>query len=443
MPQQAYTFATVPKEALMDPNSHSRPSTGASHVSVITPMSPITAGNYYDNYLEQEQQKPMTHTAPVVWHVPLPSASQQRPHTTQFSGSTSMSRQMSEGGGLDKSSARMRANSRYQPYNSPDQYHATQSTVQLVLPGQHARPSTMRRTPSYQNDQNSYVPMTPVTETVRNSPISNNKNNHIHGNNHHDNINNVVVLNSAELPMQNIQYSPATTSTSHGSPHERQQIQYVNVEPNVATGFQPMDNSQIQASSSNGSMPSSTSHQSASFSNGGYSSSDSHSIIASSLPNQGWLGMNPTNMPPQYMAIPNVKMEYVDPSTESIDMMPTFSRSMGGGMPMYQHSGMQLAHANGDNNVHANPSANGQWILSPGQPAGTQTHLMMPQSYQGQPMLSMGPPQVVVSGWQTANMQPVYQQERQDPQQQQQQQQSQQQQQQQPVYYSHMPNSAQ
>lgn len=418
----------------MDPNSHSRPSTGASHVSVITPMSPVTAGNYYDNYLEQEQQKPMTHTAPVVWHVPLPSASQQRPHTTQFSGSASMARQMSEGGVMDKSAARMRSNSRFQPYSSPDQYHASQSAMQLVLPGQHARPGIMRRTPSYQNDQNSYVPMTPVTETVRSSP-SNNRNNSSHSSNT-NHINNVVVLNSAELPMQKMQYSPATTSTSHGSPHEVQ-IQYVNVEPNGTTGFQSTDNPQMQSSSSNVMMPS-TSNSSGSFSNGGYNSSNSHSIIASSLPNPGWPGMNSSSMSTQYMAVPNVKMEYVDPSTESIDMIPTFSRSVGGGMPMYQQSAMQLAHANNDDNIHAGPSTDGQWMLSPEQSGGNQSHLMMPQSYQGQPMLSMGPPQVVMSGWQSGNMQLVFQQERQGSQQHQQSQQSQQ-----PVYYSHLPNSAQ
>ncbi|KAJ9121484.1 hypothetical protein QFC22_002100 [Naganishia vaughanmartiniae] len=435
MPQQAYTFATLPKEAVMDHNSHSRPSTGASHVSVITPMSPITAGNYYDNYLEQEQQKPMTHTAPVIWHVPLPTAPQQRPHTTQFSGSPSMARQMSEGGGAEKSAARMRSNSRYQPYNSPDQYHASQSAMQLVLPGQPTRPSTMRRTPSHQNDQNSYVPMTPVTETVRNSPMSNN--NTISSNGNHHNINNVVMLNSAELPMQNMQYSPTATSASQGSPHEVHPIQYLNFEPNGTAGLQPIDNSQIHSSSSNVSMTSSNSRQNGCFGNG-YNASDLHSNIASSLPNQGWPGMNATNMPPQYMGIPSVKMEYVDPSTESIDTIPTFSRSVGGGMPMYQQSAMQLAHANGDNNVHAGPSIEGQWVLSPGPPGGAQSHLMMPQSYQGQqPMLSMGPSQhMVMTGWQTGNMHPVYQQERQDLQQQQQSQP-------QPIYYSHMPNTAQ
>lgn len=406
---QGYTFVSVPQEVMLD-HSHSRPSTGTSHGSVITPMSPLTNGNYYDNYLEQEQQKAMVNTAPVGWQVPLPTP-HQRPHTAHLGGGASMARQLSEGAGKDKMSSRVRSNSRYQPYGSPDQANFPQSAMQLVLPGHSARPANMRRTPSYQNGQSAYVPMTPVVETVTNSPTTANS----------------VVLNSAGIPFevhhQKLQPSPTQTTVSQESPRQAQMV-YGTSECSTPR-YDQLGNPQIQFASTTPEGPAAISNGQHARSFNGYSSLNDMAM-ASSLPVHGWAtGMGP-GMPNQYMQTSGVKMELLSPASEP----PEMARSMSGPASSVMNSyappmTMQYTNLSGEHGMHMH---NQQWMV-PIPSQDPQSRNMAQPSYPHHPMMDMGPPQVVLSGWQT-QMQPVYQD-------------AQQPQTMQTIYYSHMPNQAQ
>jgi hypothetical protein len=392
---QGYAFASVPQEAVLDHSSHSRPSTGTSHGSVITPMSPVTSGNYYDNYLEQEQQKAMINTAPVGWQVPLPKPTQ-RPHTTQFGGSTTMVRQLSEGTGRDKMSNRIRTQSRYQPYGSPDQANFPQNTVQLVLPGQPSRSAGMRRTPSFQNGQGSYMPMTPVAEGDRDSST----------------VNNVVLINSAGMPydMQppKMQPSPTQTIVSQESSQDMQQTPYgaseVSTPQYSQTSFQQ-----------NGSTPKSAAHHARSYSNS-YASLDDMAVagaVGGVASNIAWAGTSSNSASPQYMSAPAVKTELLTPASDSAEMTRSYSNPGTGGMNPYPpQMTMQFVNPNGGNGGYSMPNSNQQWMM-PMMPQD-QSRTMMPPPYPQQSMMAMAPqaiappPQVVLSGWQNS-MSNVYQ----------------------------------
>lgn len=410
---QGYAFASVPQEAVLDPSSHSRPSTGTSHGSVITPMSPVTSGNYYDNYLEQEQQKAMINTAPVGWQVPLPKPAQ-RPHTTAFGGSTTMVRQLSEGTGRDKMSNRIRTQSRYQPYGSPDQANFPQNTVQLVLPGQPSRSAGMRRTPSFQNGQGSYIPMTPVAEADRDNSAGNN----------------VVMINSAGMPFEmqppKMQPSPSQTIVSQESSQDMQQTPYGTSEVSTPqysqTDFQQ-----------NGSTPKGPSHHARSYSNN-YASLDDMTAagaVGGVVSNIAWAGTSSNSASPQYMLAPAVKTELLTPASDSAEMTRSYSNPGTGGMNPYPAQ-MTIQYAN-PNGGYSMPSSTQQWMM-PMMPQ-EQSRTMMPPPYPQQSMMTMAPqaiappPQVVLSGWQ--NSMPNVYQETQQPQPMQ------------TVYYSPMPGPRQ
>lgn len=411
---QGYAFTSVPQEVVLDHSSHSRPSTGTSHGSVITPISPINGGNYYENYLEQEQQKAMVNTAPVGWQVPLPKPAP-RPHTTQFGGGAIMIRQVSEGTGRDKMSSRLRTNSRYQPYGSPDQANFPQNPVQLVLPGHASRSAGMRRTPSFQNGQASYVPMAPVVEIVGDS----------------SNGNNVVVLNSAgisyETP-QKMQPSPTHTIILQEASQDMQQTTYGTSEVTTpqysqAIASQYHQNTSTPKAAGSGSNP----NHARSYSNN-HNPLDNmaiNSAVSNVASNIAWSGMSPTSASPQYMSAPTVKTELLAPTPDSAEMTRSYSGPPASAMNAYQpQMTMQYANPNGG---YSMPSSNQQWMM-PMMPQDPQ-RTMMPPSYPQHQMMNMGPPQVVISGWQTA-MPNVYQE-------------SPQHQPMQTVYYSQMPGPTQ
>ncbi|GHJ87823.1 hypothetical protein NliqN6_4225 [Naganishia liquefaciens] len=373
---QGYAFASVPQEVVLDPTSHSRPSTGTSHGSVITPMSPITGGNYYENYLEQEQQKAMVNTAPVGWQVPLPKQVP-RPHTTQFGGGTTMTRQVSEGTGRDHISSRLRATSRYQPYGSPaaspDQAHFPQNAVQLVLPSPTVRSAGMHRTPSYQNGQAHFVPMTSVVEVV--------------GNNH------VLVdptSNSYEMQPSKMQPSPPQNveRTPHG-PNEVSTPQY------SPTSFQQ------NASTPKSAGMASNSHHVRTISNS-YAPTDDSSIAnhASGVnSNIAWAGMSSSPASAQYLSAPIVKTEHMDSAPDSAEMTRSYSGPATSAMNAYPPQ-MTAQYTNHPNGVYPITNTNQQWMM-PMMPQDTQ-RTMLPPSYHQPTFMNMGPSQVVPSGWQSA-----------------------------------------
>ena len=387
---QGYTFAPVPQEVVLDPTSHSRPSTGTSHGSVITPMSPLTSGNYYENYLEQEQQKPIVNTAPIGWQVPLPKPAP-RPHTTQFGGGATMIRQVSEGTGRDKMSSRLRANPRYQPYGSPsgspDQVNFPQNAVQLMLPSATSRSAGMRRTPSFQNGQTSYVPMPPVVENVANSHSGNN----------------VVIVDSFGNPYEaqpKMQSSPTHTIVSQESFHEVQQTPHGPSE--VSTPQYNTTSYQHNASTSKGIAAASNSHHSRSLSNS-YSSADDMAIAnaaQSVSSNMAWAGMSPTSASAQYLsALPVVKTELLAPTSDSAEMTRSYSGPPTSAMDAYPPQ-MTVQYANHPNGGYSMPNSNQQWMM-PMMPQEAQ-ETMMPPAYSQHTMMPMGPHQPFASGWRAA-----------------------------------------
>lgn len=323
-----------------------------------------------------------------------------------------MTRQLSEGAGKDKMSARVRANSRYQPYGSPDQANFPQTAMQLVLPGHAARSTSMRRTPSYQNGQTTYVPMTPVVETVTNSPA----------------MVNTVVVNSAGVPYETqppkIQLSPTQTTMSQGSPNEMHQVAPGKGDCSTPR-YDQQGNPQLHFATTTPEAPVSIANGQHMRSFSGYSSLDDVTM-ASSLPIQGWATGMGSGVSNQYMHAPDAKMELLSPVSEPPDMMRSLSGPATSSINSYAPPiGMQFANSTGE---YSMAPQNNPWMV-PVPSQDPQMRNMVPAQYPNQPMLNMGPPQVVLSGWQT-QMQPVYQ----DPQQSQPMQ---------TIYYSQMPNQAQ